>query len=506
MPTKEEIALELSNLERKVLPAVLKANSIPEIIKETGLIEIEILRALQWLTNKELIVLEKKEEQIYKIDSNGKLYLNRGLPEKRFLQELETKEKKISEFKQVAEDEINVCVGLLKRNNYINVKKERELTFSITKGGKDKLKKGFVEEDFLRRFPLADHNLTTEDKRIVEELLKRKSIILKDKKTEFYAKITELGKELLKDKKLLESKVSDKLTPEMIRTGSWKNTQLKTFDITSKVPRLNKGKKHFVNEAIEYIINIWLELGFEEIEGNQVQSAFWDLDALFVPQDHPARELQDTFYLENNSKLDSKMLQKVKKVHETGGDTGSKGWQAPYSEKIAQETLLRTHTTVVSAHTLTKLKKEDLPKKYFIVGKVFRNEVLDWKHLFEFHQVEGIVIDPEVNLVKLKGYLKEFFTKMGFTDVRIRPAHFPYTEPSAEIEAYNPIKKQWVEMGGCGIFRPEVTKTLLGFECPVLAWGLGMERIISTYYKINDLREIYKNDLEQLKTMKTFIK
>ncbi len=106
----------------------------------------------------------------------------------------------------------------------------------------------------------------------------------------------------------------------------------------------------------------------------------------------------------------------------------------------------------------------------------------------------------------LKGYLKEFFSKMGFTDVRIRPAHFPYTEPSAEVEAYNPIKKQWVEMGGCGIFRPEVTKTLLGFECPVMAWGLGMERIISRYYEINDLREIYKNDLDQLKNTKTFLK
>ncbi|PIN81774.1 phenylalanine--tRNA ligase subunit alpha [Candidatus Woesearchaeota archaeon CG10_big_fil_rev_8_21_14_0_10_32_9] len=506
MPTKEEIALELSNLERKVLPAVLKSNSIPELIRETGLIEIEVLRALQWLANKELIALEKKEEEIYKIDSNGKLYLKRGLPEKRFLQEIEPKEKKISEFKQVDKDELNVCVGLLKRNNYINVKKEQELTFSITKEGQEKIKKGFVEEALLNKLPLSSSSLTTEDKKIFEELLKRKNIILKDKKTEFFAKLTVLGKELLKDKKLLETKVADKLTPEMIRTGSWKETQLKTFDITSKVPRINKGKKHFVNEAIEYIRNIWLELGFEEMEGNQVQSAFWDLDALFVPQDHPARELQDTFYLEHNSKVDSKILQKVKKVHETGGDTGSKGWQAPYSEKIAQETLLRTHTTVVSAHTLNKLKKEDLPKKYFIVGKVFRNEVLDWKHLFEFHQVDGIVIDPDVNLVKLKGYLKEFFTKMGFTDVRIRPAHFPYTEPSAEIEAYNPVKKQWVEMGGCGIFRPEVTKTLLGFECPVLAWGLGMERIISNYYKINDLREIYKNDLEQLKTMKTFIK
>jgi len=506
MPTKEEIALELSNLERKVLPAMLNSNSINSIAKETQLSEIEILRALQWLSNKELIILEKKENQTYKLDSNGKIYLLNGLPEKRFLQEIKTQSKKMSDLKQVQPEEINICVGLLKRNNYIEVKKDKELSFTITKMGKEKLDKGFEEELILKKLPLTEEQLTAQDKILIEELLKRKNIILKDKKIEFFAKLTNLGKELLKEKKTLSSKVADKLTPEMIRTGSWKETQLKTFDITSKVPRINKGKKHFVNESIEYIRNIWLELGFEEMKGNQVQSAFWDLDSLFVPQDHPARELQDTFYLEHNSKVDAKLMQKVKEVHETGGNTGSKGWQTPYSEEIAQETLLRTHTTVVSALTLNKLKKEDLPKKYFIVGKVFRNEVLDWKHLFEFHQVEGIVIDPDVNLVKLKGYLKEFFTKMGFTDVRIRPAHFPYTEPSAEVEAYNPVKKQWVEMGGCGIFRPEVTKTLLGFECPVLAWGLGMERIISNYYKITDLREIYKNDLEQLKSVKTFIK
>ena len=93
---------------------------------------------------------------------------------------------------------------------------------------------------------------------------------------------------------------------------------------------------------------------------------------------------------------------------------------------------------------------------------------------------------------------------MGYTDVKIKPSFFGYTEPSAEIFAYNPVKRQWVEVGGSGIFRPEVTKPLLGFECPVLAWGLGMERIITSYYGINDLREIYKNDLKYLREVKEF--
>src|SRR3989344_5751230 len=218
--------------------------------------------------------------------------------------------------------------------------------------------------------------------------------------------------------------------------------------------------------------------------------------------------MQDTFYLmgeKNNvkiGKIPRDLSKIVKTVHENGWTTGSMGWGGKWKEDIASEILLRTHTTVLSALTLNKLKKEDLPAKFFTVGKAYRNEALDWKHLFEFYQVEGIVIDPDANLRNLLGYLREFFKKMGYTDVKIKPSFFGYTEPSAEIYAYNPIKREWVEVGGSGIFRAEVTKPLLGFECPVLAWGIGLERVITGYHKIKDLREIYANDLKQLREAK----
>ena len=161
---------------------------------------------------------------------------------------------------------------------------------------------------------------------------------------------------------------------------------------------------------------------------------------------------------------------------------------------------------MLSAQTISKLKEKDLPAKFFSVGKVFRNEDLDWKHLFEFYQVEGIVIDPNANLQHLKGYLTQFYKKMGYEKIRMRPAHFPYTEPSLEIDVFHPIKKEWVELGGAGIFRPEVVKPLLGFDCPVLAWGQGMGRIISEYWEIVDIRDLYKNDLKQLREMKKWLK
>ena len=159
--------------------------------------------------------------------------------------------------------------------------------------------------------------------------------------------------------------------------------------------------------------------------------------------------------------------------------------------------MLITHDTYLSAQVLSQAKT--LPIKTFQIMKVFRNEALDWKHLFEFYQVGGIVVDESVTFCHLLGYLKQFFQKMGFEKIRIRPAHFPYVEPGCEVEVFHPEKKQWIELGGAGVFRPEVVKPLLGKEVPVLAWGLGLERILADYYKITDLRDIYRNDIRQLK-------
>jgi phenylalanyl-tRNA synthetase alpha chain len=216
--------------------------------------------------------------------------------------------------------------------------------------------------------------------------------------------------------------------------------------------------------------------------------------------------MQDTFYIKDPAmgKLPA-LAKKVKSSHE-GGVAGSTGWGGNWSEEVAKKNLLITHDTYLSAKVLANLKPEDIPKKTFQVMKVFRNEVLDWKHLFEFYQIGGIVVDEDANFRNLLGYLKQFFRKMGYKDVRLRPAHFPYTEPSCEIEVFHPIKKQWVELGGSGIFRPELVKPLLGKDVPVLAWGLGLERILTDYYEINDLREIYANDIKQLKEWKTFMK
>ena len=345
------------------------------------------------------------------------------------------------------------------------------------------------------------------DRLSFENLKKRNKIVKINIVKIINAGLTEAGRKIA-DHGIKEKKIVDRLTPDIIKSGTWKSKKLRSYDVKINVPNISGGKIHFVNQAIQYIKRIWLDMGFEEMTGSLVQTSFWDLDALFVPQDHPARDMQDTFYIKDPKygKLPKELAKKVKETHENGWTTGSKGWQYKWSEPLAKENLLRTHTTALSAQTISKLRKENLPAKFFSVGKVFRNETLSWKSLFEFIQVEGIVVDPNANFMNLKGYLKEFFAKMGFPDVRIRPAHFPYTEPSAEVDVWHPVKKQWVELGGSGIFRPEVVKPLLGEEVPVLAWGLGMERTIMEYYSIKDVRDVYKNDIKQLREIKIWMK
>ena len=503
----EKLILKLHPFERTVLPVLLDEKDFHKIIKKSKLQEIEVMRALQWLENKALLTLASTTKKNISLDKNGLLYLKEGLPEKSFLNSLSDEFKGlnvITKKSKLSREEVNACIGLLRKKNAIEVAKGENLQIKITEQGKKLREQKSPEELFLQKdFPLEVIQLQANEKILFEELKKRKEFLKLEEVKETTVILTELGKKVAAMD--LTEEVINRLTTGMLKTGNWKQAKFRAYDVEINVPKKYAGKKHFENEALEYIKSIWLEMGFKEMTGNYVQSAFWDLDALFTPQDHPAREMQDTFYLHGKAKL-PEVWKKVKEVHENGLGTGSKGWGYTFSKEETEQILLRTHTTVLSAQTIAKLKKEDLPAKFFAVGKVFRNEALDWKHLFEFYQVECIVIDPNANLKHLKGYLTQFYKKMGFTKVRMRPAYFPYTEPSLEVDVFHPVKKEWVELGGAGIFRPEVVKTLLGFDCPVLAWGQGMARIISEYWNITDIRDLNKNDLKQIREMKMWLK
>jgi phenylalanyl-tRNA synthetase alpha chain len=508
----KSIISKLHPLERHVLPFLKSEKELSAVVKVSKMQEIEVMRALQWLENKEVLKIDKQEKKVVNLDLNGLKYKKEGFPERKFLEVL-TEEfqslSKIAEKAKLEKEELNACIGILKRKLGIDVKKEEELMVKQGSQAEKILKEGTFEEKFLAKsFPLDLDSIEDTEKLAFDELKKRKNFLKIEDEKKLTIELTELGKELIKED--LSGEFVNRLTTGMLKTGSWKDKQFRAYDVEINVPKVYPGKKHFVNQAVEYAKQVWIDMGFKEMTGNMVATSFWCFDVLFVPQDHPAREMQDTFFLggkvEKGQLPDKEILEKVKNTHEGGGNTGSKGWQYKWSDDITQTNVLRTHTTILSAKTLSQLKKEDLPAKFFALGKNFRNEALDWKHLFEFNQTEGIVIDKNANFRHLLGYLKEFFKKMGFAQARFRPAYFPYTEPSVEIDVFHPIKKEWVELGGAGMFRPEVVISLLGENIPVLAWGPGFDRLILDNYGITDIRELYKNDLKQLREMKVWLK
>lgn len=287
------------------------------------------------------------------------------------------------------------------------------------------------------------------------------------------------------------------LTPELLQSGRWRDLELKPYDVTLDVPTPVRGRTHPLAALIQRIRRIFLSLGFHELEDTYVQSTGWNMDALFIPQDHPAREMQDTFYLDTpkTREVEDHWLDLWSAVHEHGGETGSTGWGGTFDRNTAQQGVLRTHTTVATIRHLAQHPEE--PCRVFGVDRVFRKESIDRTHLPEFHQIEGIIMEPGANLPMLIGTLREFYAQMGLPDVRVRPAYFPYTEPSLEIEVK--WRGQWLELGGAGIFRPEVTEPL-GCIAPVLAWGMGLERLAMLVLGLDDIRQLYISDLEWLRS------
>lgn len=501
----KRILESLSPNEKKILP-YLEEKNITEICKKSNLDKVSVIRSLEYLKNKGLIKIFTKQRKMVDVGVNGALYRRKGLPERRLLNLLDEKRiiKIPDAMKQsnLSEEEFRASLGVLKKKAFIELKKEK----IILSAKKEEISKKSLEEIFLESLPLEYASLSREQSYALESLKNRRGIIeITDEKVRD-VELTELGKKIIslgvKGKDLVEQ-----ITPEILKKDSlWRGKRFRRYDVSLPVSKISGGKRHFVNQAVDYARALWAEMGFREMSGNLIVSSFWNFDALFTAQDHPVREMQDTFFLNRKGELPEKKLVKAVKESHEKGVSESTGWNYKWDEEEARKLVLRTHTTCLSAQTLAGLKKEELPAKFFAVGKVFRNETIDWNHNIEFNQTEGIVVDRRANFRHLLGYLQEFFKKMGFEKVRFRPGYFPYTEPSVEVDVWHPEKKKWVELAGAGIFRPEVVIPLLGENIPVLAWGPGFDRIIMDYYGIKDLRELYKNDLTQLRKTKFWMK
>lgn len=301
-------------------------------------------------------------------------------------------------------------------------------------------------------------------------------------------------------------KVATDLTRENLQRGDWKELEFKEYNFNAKGQPAEAGHLHPLLKVRKQLKDIFLQMGFEEMPTNNfVESSFWNFDALFQPQQHPARDSHDTFFLKAPSTtrtLPEDYVERVKCVHESGG-YGSRGYGYEWKREEANKNLLRTHTTAVSSRMLYVLaQKPFAPKKYFSIDRVFRNEAVDRTHLAEFHQIEGLVCDRGLTLGDLIGVLHDFFSRLGMSKLRFKPAYNPYTEPSMEIFSYHEGLGKWVEIGNSGMFRPEMLLPMgLPEDVRVIAWGLSLERPTMILYGIDNIRDLFghKVDLDLIK-------
>jgi len=483
-----EIKYDLTPGEAIVLRALKRNDKLTtSVLAASCNQKIEVcVQSAMMLEQKGLARLKDVVNERYALTDEGEKYALEGLPERQMLSILPIS---IDEAKKrFSEKLVVISLGWLKRKNWAVIKKG-VLTPTTSA---ERIERGRDEQ--VLTLLLDKKPIPEAYKKSIAELVKRSLVRIEEDKTRIVS-LTEAGLKLASEDIDVAPEVA-MLTQQMITGGDWKKVKLKSYDIHITPPPLYGGKLHPYERIIREMRNIFLEMGFTELKGEIVQSSFWNFDSLFQPQDHPARDMQDTFYLNSTADELPSCYQTVQAMHEHGGTIDSTGWGGSWSKEKAAQDVLRTHTTPI---TIKYLAESPVPPvKAFCIDRVYRREAIDPTHTPEFEQLEGVVMDEDMSFTNLLGYLSEFYHRMGFKDVRFRPGYFPYTEPSVEPEVY--IEELgWVELGGAGMFRKEVTEPL-GITSPVLAWGLGVSRVAMLKLKLLDLRELYQSDINWLRT------
>jgi len=476
--------------------------AVEEIAKVSGLAHAAVMRAGLSLETKNLVKIREKKRTKISLNEEGRIYAEKGLPERRLINELvrmdgEASLEAVLKAAALEKGLSAIALGWLSRKGWAKIDmKDQKIRL---------LKKPPVEADekllsLLKvRETVIVEDLEKESRDIVS-VLKRRKIVEVHEEVAREVELTEDGWKLVRKGVEIVREISQ-LTPELIATGKWRETNLLKYDIKAPVTRTWPGKKHPYLRFLDELKQKLVALGFKEMNGPIVELSFFNCDGLYMPQDHPAREIHDMYLLKEpeygNLDLHKRFLENVKETHENGWKTSSRGWGYAFSMLMAARLMLRSQTTSVSTRTLISDKLE-IPGKYFAIARCYRPDVIDKTHLTEFNQVEGIVLGESLTLLDLLGILEKFaFDIAGADDVKFRPGYFPFTEPSVELHAY---KKGygWVEFGGSGIFRPEVNLPL-GVAVPVLAWGLGVDRLFMMKAGIDDIRYLFTEDLSWLR-------
>lgn len=471
-------------------------------------------QAFSWLAGKELLsVVSRTAHTYFEITDIGRSFAAKGTPDERIIALI--KEKGAHSLPNIAQalgienKDVGSSFGTLSKEGILQMDDAKKAIYT----GKDLPERITDTKTLLQKALKAEGGLLDEislssnEKAIMSTLAKKRGAAdspfrIVERETVTYT----LSDEAQAVKKALEEagitgEEAGTLTSKMLNTGEWKNLSFRSYNIAVPPARVIPGRTNPYVSFLESVKDTLCSLGFEEFDGPLVETEFWNSDALFMPQFHAARDIHDVYSLKEPThakKIEEPFLSNVASVHETGGNTGSRGWNYTFDREFTRRLILRSQGTVLSAHQLATAK---IPGKYFGIARCFRYDKVDATHLSDFYQTEGIVLGDEVNLKTLLGFLEMFAVEIaGATDVKYVPGYFPFTEPSIEVHIKHPVLG-WFELGGSGIFRPEVTKAM-GIDVPVLAWGIGIDRMALMALGLNDLRELFSSDIEQVRLRK----
>ena len=508
-------ALEIKTL-RGFTQAPEATQSDADLEASSGLEAGQLRRAVEWLVSKSLLAVASEEARIsVSLSDQGKRFLEvGGTPESELLRRATEGSGSLGDLQgddRFDRGDWGSAFGSLKKEGIIDsdgphiVLKDAERAAFHTETIVDSLIGRFRED------PEATVSIETfsgELRAHIEESAtgrgKGKSPVRLSEQTVREYALTDDGRETLTavlDQNLTGEEVS-RLTPEMIQGGAWKQVGFRRYDLSIRPPRIQTGRHHPYRAYLDQVRRKLLSLGFEEMKGPLVETEFWNMDALFMPQFHAARNIHDAYFISDPSESqgpEEPHFSAVGRAHRDGGDTGSRGWRYPFDPERSRRLLMRTQGTALSARTLAG--GPNIPGKYFAIARCFRPDEIDATHGAEFNQVEGIVLGGSINFQSLLGLLKLFALEVAEAEeVRYVPDYFPFTEPSVELQAKHPTLG-WIELGGAGLFRPELTAPL-GVDVPVIAWGLGVDRMAMVSLGVSDIRDLFSTDLDYLRNQK----
>ena len=303
-------------------------------------------------------------------------------------------------------------------------------------------------------------------KGILNDLFEQFKSVSNDQKKEYGQKIN-----------LLKQSISAKLE-ELVQSSSSQNVVAEKEDLTRPGYPLELGSRHPINLVKNRITDIFKSIGFAVADGPEIEDDWHNFTALNLPEYHPARDMQDTFFIETNP-----------------------------------DVLLRTHTSSVQ---IRYMEQNEPPIRILSPGRVFRNEAVSSRSHCIFHQIEGLYIDENVSFADLKQTIQFFTTELfGKSKIRMRPSYFPFTEPSAEVDVYWGLNSEtdyritkgtgWLEIMGCGMVDPAVLKNvnIEPDKYSGYAFGMGIERIVMLLYQMSDIRMFFENDIRTLEQFKS---